>query len=216
MLAATVGRAGEPITLLCLGAHSDDLEIGAAGTVLRLLGERPGSTVHWVVFASSATREVEARASAAELLAEARRSTIELHSYRESFFPHVAGSIKERFEQLKAAVEPDLILTHRTQDMHQDHRTVAELTWNTFRDHLVWEYEVPKYDGDLGRPNLFVPLPAAIARHKVDLILRHFRSQAERRWFRGETFESLMRLRGIECNAPDHFAEAFDVRKLVV
>jgi LmbE family N-acetylglucosaminyl deacetylase len=128
----------------------------------------------------------------------------------------VGASIKDHFEQIKANVDPDLVLTHRTRDLHQDHRTIAELTWNTFRNHLIAEYEIPKYEGDLGQPNLFVPLTRATAERKTSLLLRHFRSQASRRWFRAETFESLMRLRGIECNAPDGFAEAFQVRKLVI
>jgi LmbE family N-acetylglucosaminyl deacetylase len=216
MLSGTLGKPGAPLTILCLGAHCDDLEIGAGGAILRLLAERPGSSVHWVVFASNAERAVEARAGAAEVLSGAARSQVQINSFRESFFPWVGSSIKEHFEQIKAAVSPDLVFTHRTADLHQDHRTVAELTWNTFRDHLIAEYEIPKYEGDLGQPNLFVPLTRAIAERKVALILRHFRSQASRRWFRAETFESLMRLRGIECNAPEGFAEAFHVRKLVV
>ena len=202
--------------ILCLGAHCDDLEIGAGGTLLRLLRERPGSTVHWVVFASNAERAAEARGAAAEVLAGAARSNVEINAFRESFFPYLGSSIKERFEQIKAAVNPDLVLTHRTRDLHQDHRTIAELTWNTFRDHLIFEFEIPKYEGDLGQPNLFVPLTHADAERKMALILRHFPSQASRRWFRKETFEAILRLRGIECNAPEGFAEAFHVRKLVV
>ncbi len=216
MLAANLGEPGKPLNILCLGAHCDDIEVGCGGTLLRLLAERPGSSVRWVVFASNAEREAEAKASAAEILAGAGRAQIEIHAFRETFFPFIGGPIKEQFERLKSSVQPDLVLTHRVRDLHQDHRLVGELTWNTFRDHLIAEYEVPKYDGDLGKPNLFVPLTRAQARRKVELLLRHFRSQSIRTWFRAETFESLMRLRGIECNAPDGFAEGFHVRKLVL
>lgn len=214
MLTASLGKPNAPLTILCLGAHADDIEIGAGGTLLRLLTERPDSTVHWVVFASTPEREAEARASATELLAGCRKAVVEVHAFRESFFPYIGAAIKERFESLKEAIGPDLVLTHHLDDRHQDHRTIAELTWNTFRDHLIAEYEIPKYEGDLGQPNLFVPLTAAVARRKVDLLMRSFPSQATRHWFRAETFESLMRLRGNECNAAEGFAEAFHVRKL--
>ncbi len=187
MLAANLGKPGAPLTILCVGAHCDDVEIGCGGTVLRLLQERPKSTVRWVIFASNPEREAEAKASASEILAGA-----------------------------KSTIKPDLVLTHRVRDLHQDHRIVGELTWNTFRDHLIAEYEIPKYEGDLGNPNLFVPLARSIAQRKIELLMRHFRSQATRRWFRPETFEALMRIRGIECNAAEGFAEGFYVRKLVI
>jgi len=215
MIAAHLGRPGAPLAILCLGAHCDDIEIGAGGTLLRLLAEHPRSTVQWVIFASTEEREAEAKASAAEILAGSQ-SQVEVHSFRESFFPFVGASIKEQFERIKAAAKPDLVLTHRVDDLHQDHRLIGELTWNTFRDHLIAEYEIPKYEGDLGKPNVFVPLNGAVARRKLDLLARHFRSQSTRRWFRPETFESLMRLRGIECNAAEGFAEGFVVRKLVL
>ena len=210
------GSRTAPLEILALGAHADDIEIGCGGTLLRLLSERPGSNVRWVVFASNTEREREAKASAASFLAAAAKSEIQVNSFRESFFPYVGASIKEHFESLKAGPRPDLVLTHRTADLPQDHRTIAELTWNTFRDHLVAEYEIPKYEGDLGQPNVFVPLVRATAERKVELILAHFPSQAGRTWFRRETFEALMRLRGIECNAPEGFAEAFHVRKAVL
>jgi LmbE family N-acetylglucosaminyl deacetylase len=216
MLPANIGEPGAPLTILCLGAHCDDIEIGCGGTLLRLLDERPRSTVHWMVFASDPEREAEARASAKDILAAAGETRIEIYTFRESFFPFVGASIKEQFERTKSAVQPDLVLTHRARDLHQDHRLIGELTRNTFRDHLIAEYEIPKYEGDLGTPNVFVPLPHATARRKIELILRHFRSQSARRWFRHETFDSLMRLRGIECNAPEGFAEGFEVRKLVL
>ena len=216
MIAASLGASGAPLRILCLGAHCDDLEIGCGGTILRLLAERPGSTVRWEVFAGDGERASEARSSAADFLAAAGRTQVEINSFRESYFPFVGAQIKDRFEQIKAEVEPDLILTPRTEDLHQDHRLIGELTWNTFRDHLIAEYEIPKYEGDLGQPNVFAPLSRAIAQRKIELVLRHFRSQAGRRWFRAETFESLMRLRGIECNAAEGFAEALYVRKLLL
>lgn len=215
MIAAHLGKPGAPLAILCLGAHCDDIEIGAGGTLLRLLAEHPRSAVQWVIFSSTAEREAEAKASAAEILAGSQ-SQVEIHSFRESFFPFVGAAIKEQFERIKSAAKPDLVLTHRVDDLHQDHRLIGELTWNTFRDHLIAEYEIPKYEGDLGKPNVFVPLTGATARRKLDLLARHFRSQSTRRWFRPETFESLMRLRAIECNAAEGFAEGFIMRKLVL
>ena len=209
MIAASLGDSGAPLRILCLGAHCDDLEIGCGGTILRLLAERPGSTVRWEIFAGDAKRVPEARSSAGDFLAAARHAQVEINSFRDSYFPFVGA-------QIKAELQPDLIFTHRTEDLHQDHRLIGELTWNTFRDHLIAEYEIPKYEGDLGRPNVFLPLSSAIAQRKIELVLRHFRSQAGRRWFRAETFESLMRLRGLECNAAEGYAEALYVRKLLL
>jgi LmbE family N-acetylglucosaminyl deacetylase len=206
-----------PLTLLCLGAHADDIEIGCGGTLLRLLAEHPGSEVHWVVLSSNAEREAEARDSAAAFLAGARRSQVTVKAFRESYFPFVGAEIKDFLEEVKLAVSrPDLVFTHHQQDRHQDHRTIAELTWQCFRDHLIAEYEIPKFEGDLGRPNLFFPLSEEVARRKIALIVRYFRSQGVRRWFRPETFEAVMRLRGIECNAPEALAEAFHANKVVL
>jgi LmbE family N-acetylglucosaminyl deacetylase len=207
------GPSNAPLRILCLGAHSDDIEIGCGGTVLRLLGERPGCSVDWVVFSGLAEREQEARASAAEFLAQAGRSSIIVKAFRESYFPDAWADIKGFVEELRT-LEPDLILCHRRQDEHQDHRVVGELVWNTFRRHLIFEYEIPKYEGDLAPPNLFVPLSHAVAARKVELLERHFVSQRARVWFRPATFQGLMAIRGVECNAPDGWAEAFHVRKL--
>jgi LmbE family N-acetylglucosaminyl deacetylase len=215
MLAASLGTPGAPLSILCLGAHPDDIEIGCGAAILRLLSERPGSSVRWVVFSANAEREAEARASAAAFLAGALKAEVEILHFRDSFFPFIAAEIKEAFERIKGGRCPDLIFCHRTKELHQDHRTIGELTWNTFRDHLIAEYEIAKYEGDLGQPNLFIPVSRANAARKIELITRHFPSQAGRSWFRGETFESLMRLRAIECNAPDQFAEAFYSRKIV-
>ena len=215
MLPLTLGDAGRPLTILCIGAHSDDIEIGMGGTLLRLLAERPGSAVHWVVCSAPGERAAEARRSAAAFAADAGELHVTLHEFRESHFPLEWGGIKSAFEALKP-VQPDIVFTHRRGDEHQDHDVLGRLVWNTFRDHLVAEFEIPKYEGDLGHPNVFVPLPAATAERKVALLLEHFATQRSRRWFRAETFRGLMALRGVECNAADGFAEAFHSRKIVL
>lgn len=209
-------RSTRPLSILCLGAHSDDIEIGCGGTVLRLLDEHPGSSIRWVVFSADAEREREARASAASFTAAAASARVDVHHFRESYFPFEGASIKDAFELLKAGPSPDVIFSHRRDDVHQDHRTIGELVWNTFRDHLILEYEIPKYEGDLGHPNLFVPLSAEIARAKVDKLVLGFPSQQAKSWFRPETFRGIMALRAVECNAPDGAAEAFYSRKVVL
>jgi len=206
----------KPLRLLCLGAHSDDIEIGCGGTILKLLEAYPGSSVTWVVFAANELREAEARGSAAEFLASAAQSNVVVHQFKESYFPHQGSEIKDRFEELKRSPTPDVVLSHHRHDVHQDHRTIAELTWNTFRNHLILEYEIPKYEGDLGHPNLYVPLSVAQSARKVELLLKHFTSQAGRGWFRPDTFRGIMSIRGIECNAPDGQAEAYHLRKAVL
>jgi LmbE family N-acetylglucosaminyl deacetylase len=217
MLQLGLGAAPSgPLRLLCLGAHSDDIEIGCGGSLLRLLHERPGSSVTWVVFAAPGERSEEARQSAQAFAAAAGSLEIEIHAFRESYFPYVGAEIKDAFEQVKQRATPDVIFSHRADDMHQDHRVVADLTWNTFRNHLILQYEIPKYEGDLGTPNVFVPLDRALAERKVELLLKHFPSQAHRTWFHPDTFQGLMSLRGIECNAPGGCAEAFYTRKLVL
>jgi LmbE family N-acetylglucosaminyl deacetylase len=201
---------------LCLGAHSDDIEIGCGGTILKLLEAHPGSSVTWVVFSANDVRESEARSSAAAFLAQAAEANVIVRRFKESYFPHTGSEIKDCFEELKRSTKPDLVLSHHRHDLHQDHRTIAELTWNTFRNHLIAEYEIPKYEGDLGHPSLYVPLARAQATRKVELLTTHFASQAGRGWFRPETFHGLMSIRGIECNAPEGQAEAFHVRKIVL
>ena len=216
MLSAVLGSRGDaPLRILCIGAHSDDIEIGCGGTMLRLLSERPGCSVHWVVFSASPEREAEARVSAAEFLAQAGEASVGVKSFRESYFPAAWSEIKDAIEALRA-IEPDVVFTHRRRDDHQDHCLLGELTWNTFRRHLILEYEVPKYEGDLEIPNVYAPLPARVAARKVQTILRHFVSQQGRSWFRQSTFDGLMALRAVECGAPDGFAEAFHARKIVV
>jgi LmbE family N-acetylglucosaminyl deacetylase len=206
--------ASGPLDILCLGAHSDDIEIGCGGTVLRMLAEHPESRVHWAVLSADAEREQEARASAAAFLADAGSFVVEVEQFRESYFPYVAAEIKDYFNVLRQRIQPDVVFCPHRFDDHQDHRTVAELVWNTFRDHLVLEYEIPKYEGDLGRPNVFVTLPAGVAIRKVELICTHFSSQQGRSWFRPETFEAILTLRGVESGS--RYAEAFHARKVVI
>ena len=202
--------------ILCLGAHSDDIEIGCGGTVLRLLRDYPAAEVTWVVFSASGARNAEARDSAGRFLQGAARHEVLLQDFRDGHFPYIGSAIKEFFEKLNATVNPDLVFTHYRHDLHQDHRVVSELTWNTFRNHLILEYEIIKYDGDFGSPNLFVPLPPDIAQQKIANLLDAFKTQTSKAWFTADTFSSVMRLRGIESNAPDQHAEAFYCRKLVL
>ncbi len=216
MLALSLLQNGAaPSKILCLGSHSDDIEIGCGGTILRLLSGNPNLEVVWVVFSSTKEREREARRSAELFLAQAKRKEIIVNDFRDGFFPFDGPKIKESFEGLKR-VSPDLILTHNRRDAHQDHRQIAELTWNTFRNHLILEYEIPKYDGDLGQPSVFVPLEADTCNRKVDYLMEAFESQRTKHWFQRETFFALLRLRGMECNAPSGYAEAFYSRKLVL
>jgi LmbE family N-acetylglucosaminyl deacetylase len=215
MLTLKMGQGDtSPLKILCLGSHSDDIEIGCGGTILRLLGSNPNCEVMWVVFSSSTEREREARKSAELFLGQAKKKEIIVKDFRDGFFPFEGAAIKEFFESLKSA-SPDLVLTHQHNDAHQDHRVIAELTANTFRDHLILEYEIPKYDGDMGRPSVFVPLESEVFEKKVAHLMSAFQSQLTKRWFQRDTFTSLMRLRGMECNAPSGHAEAFYSRKLV-
>jgi LmbE family N-acetylglucosaminyl deacetylase len=202
--------------VLAVGAHSDDLEIGCGGTILALTRAHPDVTVHWVVLAAPGARGDEARRGAEVVLADAATAAVEIHSFRDGYLPHTAAEVKDTFEDLKARVEPELVLTHTRDDLHPDHRLVCELTWNTFRDHLVLEYEIPKVDGDLGTPNVFVPLPQPLCSQKVEALERHFGTQRGKRWFSEDTFWSLLRLRGLECQSPTRYAEAFYSRKLVL
>jgi len=206
---------GRALNVLCLGAHSDDIEIGCGGTILRLREQAPATTFHWVVLSAAGEREVEAR-RAAELFAGSSVQTLLMRDFPDGFLPYVGAEVKAVFEELKRSISPDLILCTSRKDAHQDHRLVAELTWNTFRNHLILEYEIPKYDGDLGQPNVFVALEAAIYQTKIKHILEVFQSQSDKPWFEESTFAALMRLRGMECAAPSGHAEAFYGRKLVL
>ena len=209
-------KKGQSLNILCLGAHSDDIEIGCGGSILRLLNEYDQLHVYWVVFAANHVRQAEAEQSANLFLAKAIRKDIIIRDFRESFFPYIGIEIKEYFESLKNEFKPDIIFTHYRHDLHQDHRVISDLTWNTFRDHMILEYEIPKYDGDLGSPNFFVNLKESICGRKVKYILKCFQSQHKKQWFCQDTFQSLMRLRGIESNAPENYAEAFYCRKVVI
>lgn len=204
------------LTILALGAHADDVEIGCGGTLLRLAERYPQATVHWVVLSAAGARADEARDSAAEFLEGFASSRIVVEGFRDGFFPYTGGDVKEFFERLKAEVSPDLIFTHQRSDLHQDHRVVSELTWNTFRNHLILEYEIPKYDGDFGAPNVFVALSESVSRQKIGAILKHFGTQLDKHWFTEDVLFSLLRLRGMESNSPTTRAEAFYCRKLVL
>jgi LmbE family N-acetylglucosaminyl deacetylase len=217
MLPLSPGRPrGRGHELLCLGAHSDDLEIGCSGTVMRLLRQLPVRRITWVVLSGNPDRAREARRGARRVLGRHPGARVIQQSFRDGFFPYVAVPIKEFFERLKREVSPDLVLTHWREDRHQDHRLVSELTFNTFRDHLILEYEIMKVDGDLGQPNVYVPLSTATVRRKVELLMDCFGTQRDHRWFAEDAFRGLMRLRGIEAGAPSGYAEAFHGRKLTL
>jgi LmbE family N-acetylglucosaminyl deacetylase len=213
MISLSVGRAGERLSVLCLGAHSDDIEIGAGGTILSLIERGVRLEVTWCVASARGLREEEARASAADFLAGAESVSLELGSFDDSFFPVQMREIKEWLAAIGARSAPDIVFAHRRDDAHQDHRTMNEITWNLFRDHQILEYEIPKWDGDLGRPNIYMPLTREGAERKVELLLRHFGSQRSKDWFDAGTFMGLARLRGMECRAQESFAEAFTLRK---
>ena len=203
--------------VLCLGAHSDDIEIGCGGTLLRLIGDHPGLDVRWVVFCGAdERRNAEARQSAARYLAGLNSSRVDVFEFRDAFMPFDGVAVKERFESLKRDFAPDLVFTHYRDDRHQDHRLLSDLAWNTWRDHQILEYEILKYDGDLGRPNVFAPLPEEICRRKVELLMTAFPTQANRQWFTEDTFWSMLRIRGVECNSPTKYAEAFHSRKMLL
>ena len=202
--------------ILCLGAHPDDIEIGCGGTILHIIEEIPEAQFYWVVFSGNSERVKEAYQSANMFLAGAKSNNIHIQDYRESYFPFVGAKIKDYFEKIVKEFSPDLIFTHNNNDAHQDHQLISDLTWNTFRDHLILEYEIPKYDGDLGNPNLFINLDNNLVQKKINFILEIFKSQAEKQWFDEETFRSILRIRGIESNSPTKYAEAFYCRKMVI
>lgn len=211
-----LAQPGERLAVLCLGAHSDDIEIGCGATLLSWMERGVKLDVHWCVLSAAGQRGEEARASAQDFLRDAARSSIELGSFRDAFFPHQGAQLKEWFEGLKSRTTPDVVMCHWRDDAHQDHREISMLVWNSFRNHIVLEYEIPKWDGDLGRPNLFVPCSRRAMDRKVELLMRHFGTQRSKDWFTPETFVALARLRGNECRAPEGVAEAFHVRKLAL
>ncbi len=209
-------KTGSPLKILCLGAHSDDIEIGCGGTILRLLSEYDDVEVRWVVFGSSGQRDNEAVESANKFLEAAHKKAIIVKNFKDGFFPYNGAEIKKYFEELKKSISPDVIFTHYQYDLHQDHRLISELTWNTYRDHLILEYEIMKYDSDLGNPNFFVTLDQSICRRKIELILASFKSQAQHQWFSEDAFLALLRLRGVQINSPENYAEGFYCRKVRV
>lgn len=217
MLGLLLDRPGAAaLRLLAIGAHPDDIEIGCGGTLIRLLEDGVVSEACMVILSGTAERAAEARASAAALLARAAEHRVIVRDFTDGFFPYQGKEVKGVFEELKADVSPDLIFTHQRDDLHQDHRLVCELTWNTFRNHMIVEYEVPKYDGDMGRPNLFVPLDDDVRARKIAHLMTHFSSQQVKHWFKEDLFSGLLRMRGMECNSPTSFAEAFYCRKAVL
>ena len=207
---------GQRLGVLCIGAHSDDIEIGAGGALLEWIARGARLDVHWCVLSAAGPRAREAEASARAFLDGAARVEIDLREFRDGYFPAERAPVKDAIQGLAARVSPDLILTHRAEDAHQDHRLVHELTWNAFRDHLILEYEIPKWDGDLGRPNVYVALRGDVLARKLALLDTHFATQRGKDWFDPETFGGLARLRGMECRAADRFAEGFVARKLLL
>ncbi len=202
--------------ILCLGAHADDIEIGVGGTLLGLAERRSDLEVWWVVFSAPGLRAEEARESANEFLSGVKNREIRVGSFRESYFPSEWPAIKDWYEEIKSKFDPEIVFTHYRNDRHQDHRVLSDLAWNTFRSHLILEYEILKYDGDLGQPNVFIPLSEQFAVRKIDLLLKHFRTQSTKHWFTRDTFEAIHRIRGIECASKSGRAEAFYCRKLVL
>jgi LmbE family N-acetylglucosaminyl deacetylase len=214
MLSVALGDKQQPLRrVLCLGAHCDDIEIGCGGTLFRLQEENPRLEFHWMVFSSTPKRRREAANSARRFFKSGSSSRVAIKNFRDGYFPFEGARIKDSFEVLKKSFAPDLIFTHYRDDLHQDHRLVSDLAWNTFRDHLILEYEIPKYDGDLGSPNFFVGLPETVCRQKIDHVLSTFPSQKGKQWFTEDTFRATLRLRGIESNLPERYAEGFYCRK---
>lgn len=207
-------KPGQTLKVLCLGAHSDDIEIGAGGTLLGWIDSGLKLDVHWCVLSARGPRRAEAMAGADAVLRGAATRNVECGEFRDGYFPYEGAAIKSWIEDLKARANPDIIFTHRSDDAHQDHREVCRLTWNAFRDHTILEYEIPKWDGDLGRPNLYVAMPEDVMERKIALLQDCFGTQRSKDWFDADTFRGLARLRGMECRAPERFAEAFVANKL--
>ena len=206
----------KPLRVLYLGAHSDDIEIGCGGSIIKMIKQLHHVDVHWTVFSSDDIRAEEARRSTSILLKDVKLKTVDILNFKESYFPYLGASIKDYFEKLKQRISPDVIFTHYRNDAHQDHRVICELTWNTFRSNLILEYEIPKYDGDIGSPNTYMYIDKEDVERKLGHILETFKSQQEREWFNEETLRSILRIRGVECNSPTNYAEGFYCRKIVL
>jgi LmbE family N-acetylglucosaminyl deacetylase len=217
MMKLSLGRSkGGPRRILCLGAHCDDIEIGCGGTILKLLADNRSLEVRWVVFSSDVRRAKEARRAASRFLKAASARSIQVTAFKDAFFPFLGSDIKQHFQKLYSEFSPDLIFTHCKEDLHQDHRVIAELTWNTFRNHMILEYEIPKYDGDFRSPNVFVHLDERLCQRKIEYIMECFPSQHDKQWFTSDTFLATLRLRGVESNSPTRYAEGFYCRKLIM
>lgn len=210
-------RKDEALTVLCLGAHGDDIEVGCGGTILKLLDQYPKINIYWVVFScgENAERKSEIQNSANAFLAGIETKII-VKDFKDGFFPYQGTDVKNYFEQLKLDIRPDLIFTHHRDDLHQDHRLISNLTWNTFRNHLILEYEIIKYDGRSGMPNLFVQLSGTTCKKKIDYLMKFFKTQSTKYWFTKDAFFSLLQIRGLECNSPSKYAEAFYSYKMVI
>ena len=216
MLGLRLGSTGAPLKILCLGAHSDDIEIGCGGTLAQLAHMKPEPELRWVVWSAAGPRAEEAQLGARAIVGSRADGAVRLHEFRDGYFPSQFDAIKEAFEAIAREFRPDVVFTHARADRHQDHRIVSDLTWNTFRNQIVLEYEIPKWDGDLGQPNFYVPLTAAEARQKSESLHQAFGTQRSKDWFSEETFLGLMRLRGMECRASEGYAEAFHARKILL
>ena len=216
MKALPLVSADAELSVLCIGAHSDDIEIGAAGTILGWIARGAKLNIHWCVLSAAGSRRDEAVAGAAAILDGAASKTVDIADFRDGYFPYQGTEIKNYFENLKANVDPDIVFTHFRDDAHQDHREVSRLTWNSFRDHIILEYEIPKWDGDLGQPNCYSPMTADVFQRKVAALEACFGTQRSKDWFDNQTFTALARLRGMECRAPDRLAEAFHARKVLI
>jgi len=208
--------SGRSPTILFVGAHCDDIEIGCGGTILRLCESIPDADIRWLILSSTETRRREATESANRFLGEKTRDAIRIEAFRDGYLPYLGAQVKDVFEEVKRQIAPDLIFTHYRHDRHQDHRLVSELTWNTWRNHLILEYEIPKYDGDLGQPNVFIPINAEQVKRKIEIVLECFRTQISKDWFDADTLSAILRLRGVESNAPERHAEAFYAHKLLL
>jgi LmbE family N-acetylglucosaminyl deacetylase len=211
-----VASPGERASILCIGAHSDDIEIGVGGTIIDWIATGLVLDVHWCVLSAAGMRGEEAKASAGAFLEGASSVTLHLAEFRDSYFPYEGSAIKEWMAEMSKQINPDVVFTHRSTDAHQDHREISQITSNLFRDHLILEYEIPKWDGDLERSKIYMPLTENAMERKIELLLNHFGSQRSKDWFDGETFRGLARLRGLECRAPGRYAEAFSVKKLTL
>lgn len=208
-------QSTESLKILCLGAHSDDIEIGCGATLIELADRMPRPEFRWVVWSACGDRAREAELGARAFLGQASQEETQFYGFRDGYFPSQFAEIKDAFEALSRDFRPDVVFTHYRNDRHQDHRVISDLTWNTFRNHVILEYEIPKWDGDLGQPNYYIPITRETGERKIKSLMDVFQTQRSKDWFSQETFTSMLRLRGIESRADEGFAEAFHARKVV-